>query len=153
MDGVSPSRWALALVSVPPTLLTIAWLTLLTVSWTTGEHPIWSATPRNLSEAAALRNAAAVVRFVEHGADPNRPGEVRRDLLRPQAQTLTPVEAAAGARDRDVLQVLIEMGAVFDAPLWQRAWCISNAADVRQLLEAYRPPGADDYCDPALYDY
>ena len=150
---MSPSRSAIVLVSVPPALVAVAWLTLLTVSWTTGEHPIWSATPRNLTEAVALRYGAAVVRFVEHGEDPNRAGEIRRDLLPTQAKTLTPVEAAAGARDRDMLVVLIELGAVFDAPLWQRAWCISNAADVRQLLETYRPPGADDYCDPALYDY
>ena len=152
MDGVSPPRWAIVLVSVPPALVTIAWLTLLTVSWTAGEHPIWSVTPRNLPEAAALRDGAAVVRFVERGEDPNRPGEIRRDLLPTEAKTLTPVEAAAGARDRAILQVLIELGAVFDAPLWQRTWCISNAAEVRQLLQAYRPPDADDYCDPALYD-
>ena len=153
MGSVSRSHWVVALVSAPPALVTLAWLTVLGVSWATSQHPIWTATPRNLTEAAALRDGAAIVRLVERGEHLDRPGEIRRDILSTQTRRLTPVEAAAGARDREILQLLIDLGAVFDALVWQGAWCISNAAPVRELLTVHRPAGAEDYCDPAIYDY
>ena len=142
-------RWLVALVAVPPIVVAVGWLVVLGVWWTTGEHPIWSMSPRNLPEAAAFRDGADVVRRVGRGEDPNAPGEIRPGILAGHALTLTPLEAAAGVREREMVQLLIELGAIFDAPLWHRAWCISDASSVREVLDAHRPAGAVDYCDPA----
>ena len=51
------------------------------------------------------------------------------------------IEAAAAARQREMVQVLLELGAAPDPAVWQRAYCISDADSVRELLRSSRPPG------------
>ena len=135
-----------ALVSIPPILLAIAWLAILAIAGITGRDPIWNLQPRNLSEAAAFRDTGAVVRRIEAGEDPNRPGEVRPGPILPESATLTPVEAAAASRHFEMVQLLIDLGASLDANVWQRAWCISDASEVRSVLASHRPAGAAENC-------
>jgi hypothetical protein len=128
------------------------WVALVAVSWTTGRHPVWNAVPGNLAEAAALRDAAAIVRFVDAGADPNRLDRLRRGLLPDGITEATPLEAAAAARERELMRLLLELGATFDARLWQRTWCISDDLAVRELLAQHRPPAADAACNSGSVD-
>jgi len=144
------SHWLVGLVSLPPILVVVGWLVVLTFWWSTGQHPIWRMQPGNLPEAAAFHDGADVVRRVARGEDPNVAGEIRAGILASHAMTLRPLEAAAAAREREMVELLLELGAIFDAPLWHRAWCISDASSVRDVLDAHRPPGASDYCDPAV---
>jgi hypothetical protein len=134
------------IVVAPVACTAIAWLTVLGVAAATGTHPIWDMTPRNLAEAAALRDPAAVVRFVETGSDVDKPGDVRARLVRDEAARLTPIEAAAAARESEMVQLLLDLGAAPDAPTWHRAFCISDADSVREVLQARRPPGASEGC-------
>ena len=136
--------WILA--AVPPLLTAVAWIVALTMTAATGTHPIWTLTPRNLAEAAAFRDGGAVVRFVQAGHDINEAGEVRGGVIRSETAVMTPVAAAAAARQREMLQVLLDLGATPDAHVWQRAYCISDADSVRDLLEANRPHDAADDC-------
>ena len=119
---------------------------MLAVAGITGQHPIWTVQPRNLAEAAAFRDGAAVVRRVEAHEDINRAEEVRARVVLPTAATLTPIEAAAATRERGMVQLLIDLGASLDAEVWQRAFCISDSDEVRELLAANRPSGAKDEC-------
>lgn len=135
-----------ALLSVPPILTFAGWMALLAVTAVTGRHPIWNLEPRNLPEAVAFRDAAAVVRRVERGENPNRAGEVRAGVVLPETASLTPVEVAAAARQGEMVQLLIGLGAAPDAIAWHRAWCISDASAVREVLEAHRPAGATWDC-------
>ena len=139
-------RYWWAVVSLPPVCVACAWLAVLAIAAGGGSHPIWNLTPRNPAEAAAFRDSAAVVRFVLSGSDLNAPGDVRGGVIGSQAAVLTPVEAAAAARQAEMLQVLIDLGASPDASVWQRAYCISDADSVREVLARYRPPGASEMC-------
>jgi hypothetical protein len=146
MDRITVGKiWLLA--AVPPLLTAVAWIGALAVTAVTGTHPIWTLTARNAAEAAAFRDAGAVVRFVKAGHDINAAGQVRGGIIRSDTALMTPVEAAAAARQREMLQVLLDLGATPDALVWQRAYCISDADSVRDLLEANRPPGATDDCE------
>ncbi len=130
-----------ALVSIPPILAAIAWLAVLAIAGITGRHPIWNFQPRNLAEAAAFRDTGAVVRRIEAGEDPNRPG-----VIRTESATLTPVEAAAASRHPEMVQLLFDLGVSLDANAWQRAWCISDEPGVRSVLALHRPAGAMEDC-------
>ena len=141
----STSRVAL-LVGLPPFCAAALWVSVLAVTGFTGQHPIWTIQPRNLAEAAAFRDGAAVVRRVEAHEDINRAEEVRARVVLPTAATLTPLEAAAATRERGMVQLLIDLGASLDAEVWQRAFCISDSGEVRDLLAAHRPSGARDEC-------
>jgi hypothetical protein len=146
MDRVTSREQLWLIVAAPVAGTAVVWLTVLAVAGVTGTHPIWNLTPRNLAEAAALQDPAAVVRFIESGSDVNQPGEVRARVVLDEAATLTPIEAAAAARERELVQLLLDMGASPDASAWHRAYCISNADSVREVLQSHRPPGAVEHC-------
>ncbi len=135
-----------ALVSVPPILAAIAWLAVLAIAGITDRHPIWTLQPRNVVEAVAFRDAGAVVRRIEAGEDPDRPGEVRPGVLGLEAVTLRPLETAAAVRQAEMVQLLLDLGASLDASVWQRAWCISDEPGVRSVLASHRPAGAAENC-------
>ena len=133
------------IVAAPPIAGAVAWLGVLIAS-AVAAHPIWPMEAANLSEAVALRDAAAVVRRVEAGEDVNQTAQVRARLVIDEAAVLTPLEAAAGARDEALAELLFDLGATPDADIWNRAFCISDADRVRSVLLAHRPPGAVDEC-------
>lgn len=134
------------LVALPPLLGAIVWLGTLAVTGATGTHPVWELQPRNMAEAAAFRDSGALVRFVESGEDPNRPGEVRGAVIFSAPAMLFPIEAAAASREVGMVQLLLELGASPNADAWQRTWCISDAQSVRELLALHRPEGALEEC-------
>ncbi|MDA1184531.1 MAG: hypothetical protein O2930_07805 [Acidobacteria bacterium] len=134
------------LVALPPVVGAIAWLGALALTGATGTHPVWNLQPRNIAEAAAFQDSGALVRMVNAGDDPDRPGEVRGGVILPAAATLAPIVAAAGSRELTMVQLLLDVGASLDANTWQRAWCISDADSVRELLTVHRPEGALAEC-------
>jgi len=146
MDRVTAANLLWILVAVPPVCTALAWIAALVVAGMTGTHPIWTLTPHNLAEAVALRDGAAAVRLVERGQDVNRPDTVRARLILDEMAILTPIEAAAGARDEAMAQLLFDLGASPDAAVWHRAFCISDADRVREVLRTHRPPGAVEDC-------
>ena len=137
-------RWLA--VMAPPVAGALLWLGVLAVSAATGRHPIWPLESRNMSEAMALRDAGDAVRRARDGEDVNTPGEVRARLVIDDAAIMTPLEAAAGSRDEVMVQLLFDLGAAPDAATWQRAFCISDADRVREILRAHMPPGAEEAC-------
>jgi len=142
---LTQSRLAL-LVALPPTCAAVVWAALLVISAVSGRHPLWDLQPRNLAEAAAFRDGAAVVRLLEQREDINRAGDVRAGVVFPEQAVLSPIEAAAASRQREMVQLVLDLGASPDAAVWQRAFCISDADEVRELLAQHRPPGARDEC-------
>jgi hypothetical protein len=140
-------RLTLALVSAPPICSVAVWLGLLATTAVTGTHPLWNVEARNLSEAAAFGDAGTVVRLAARGADPNRAAEIRGGIISDQPAVLAPIEAAAASRQREMVQLLLDVGATIDDPdLWQRAWCIAGDSTARELLSERQPAGGVAPC-------
>jgi hypothetical protein len=133
------------LIIVPVVALALAWLAVLGTAML-GEHPLWGLTPRNLAEAAAFRDGAAIVRGVSGGDDPAVAGEVRAGFLSSAAVTVTPLEAAAGGSREEIVRLLVALGVRPDAGAWTRAWCSTKAEGVRAELMPARPVGATTEC-------
>lgn len=107
----------------------------------------WKGGPLTLSEAAALRDAGEVVRQIASGADPNAAYPLRPGVL--AASTLTPLEAAVGARRPEIVQLLVLHGAKVDAAEWRRLNCFAiglGATDVVKALDGLAPQAADRSC-------
>jgi hypothetical protein len=68
--------------------------------------------PLNLSDAPALRDGGEVSRLPAEGHDPNSTCVVRRGFLRDHEMRLTPIEAARAAGRGEIVQVLVDAGAV-----------------------------------------
>jgi len=141
---MTPSARLACVVAVPPVCGAIVWL-ILVAAGITGLHPIWRLEPRNLTEAAAFRDPGAVVRFAEAGHDLNRPGDLRPGFV-DDVTTLTPIEAATATRQREMVLLLLDLGASLDAPAWERAICLASEQGVRELLESHRPAEAVERC-------
>jgi len=143
---MTPSTRFTLIVAAPPTGVALLWAAALAFTAITGTHPIWNLTPGNLAEAAILQDGAAVIRFVEQHQNINDMHVVRAGVMSRTPQTMTPIEAAAASREPEMVQLLIDLGATPDAAAWQRAFCISDADGVREVLAAHRPSGAVDAC-------
>ena len=75
---------------------------------------------------------------------------MRAEFLRNDPLIVTPLEAAVGADRVDMMEVLLENGAVLDAATWTRLMCFATAIEAdepRALLEQRRPDDASLACD------
>jgi hypothetical protein len=104
-------RLTAAIVAAPALLGAGAWLVMLLTAASTGTHPIWHVEAQSLAEAAALRDGPAIVRYIEDGADPDQPGNVRAHIVSDEPRAMTPLQAAVASRDRDIVQLVLDEGA------------------------------------------
>ena len=111
-----------------------------------GHHPMWPEWDLNLSEAAAVRDDAEVVRWIEQGQDSGNKLVVRSGLLFDYPVSLTPLEAAAAAGNANTINLLFRAGAVLEPEDWSRLRCEAERSDVVETLEAHRPSGAELRC-------
>ena len=75
---------------------------------------------------------------------------MRAELLRNDALVVTPLEAAVGIDRADIMEVLLDNGAVLDAMTWTRLMCFAasiEADEVVDFLEQRRPADAATACD------
>ena len=138
-----------AALAVPGTLLILATAGML-LGLPFGFDPLWRVESLTLAEAAALRDNGEVVRLIQGGEDPNKPGTVRAELLRNDAQVVTPLEAAVGIDRPDMVETLLENGAVLDAATWTHLMCFAASIEADEaigFLEQRRPPDASTACE------
>jgi len=140
-----PRPRVLTLVGAAPGVLFLVLTLVVVVGPAVGFDPLWYAEPVTLPEAAALRDNGEIVRLIQQGADPNAAGVVRAGLIKSNAITLTPLEAAVGIRRADTTALLLDRGATMDGAAWTRLVCFArqeHATDVEALLMTRRPPAA-----------
>jgi hypothetical protein len=106
-DARHPVLWAPALVPVALGLLSLA----LVLAGAFGKNPLWTEAELNLSEAAALRDQAAVLRRLAANDDIAARYLVRAGPIAGRDQWLTPVEAAIHEDRVEVLELLFANGA------------------------------------------
>lgn len=113
--------------------------------------PLWPIHDLTLSEAAALRDGAAVVRLVQFGKDPNTAWRVRAGILGPADRDLLPMEAAIGAKRLEIVELLLASGATIEPELRHRLTCLArirDAGDITEYLQRKAPAGwSPSACD------
>jgi hypothetical protein len=150
MDAAS-NRFArlLLICAAAPALAAVAVSAAIVVmAVTNGSPPFWRGGSLTLSEAAALHDQGELVRLIESGSDPNAVYPLRADVL--AVRSLTPLEAAVGARRAEMVELLMLHGAPADSNTWRRLHCFAmeaGAADVVQMLDRFRPVGSDASCE------
>ena len=136
------TRFGTIAAVVPATVLTV-WTMAVLVGATVGAHPIWRVEPVNLSEAAALRDQATVVKLIRDGEDPSARREVRADLLFNDRVELTALEAGIASHRSEIVDILMfSMRTPPDATEWNRLRCLADLEgdrDVIEVLNRYRP--------------
>jgi hypothetical protein len=110
-------------------------------------HPMWPRVELNLSEAAAVRDAAEIVRLVEASEDPNAAVEVRPGFLAEHAVRVTPLEAAVAVKDIEIARVLLVNGAAMDPDVWNHLRCAADGDEMTEFLDRRRPSGSTLRCD------
>ena len=119
-----------------------------------GAPPFWRGGSLTLSEAAALHDQGELVRLIDSGSDPNATYLLRPNVL--AFRSLTPLEAAVGARRAEMVDLLMLHGARIDGGMWRRLHCFAietGGADVVQTLDHFRPSGAEGSCEGVKSPY
>jgi hypothetical protein len=134
-------------VALPGTIVVLLSLgsALLALS---GTHPLWTPEGVNMSEAAALRDAATVVALLRAGESADERRAVRAGIVSRHQVSLTPLEAAIAARRPEVVEVILWAGPRLDDGAWRHARCLaalSSDEELGPVVERYRPAaiGAD----------
>lgn len=117
-------------VATGPLLAAAALSLFVVTAWALGGVPFAATPVLTLSEAAATRDAGEVLRLIEQdGADPNRPYPVRAGILRDEATSLLPLEAAVLSRRAEIVRLLLRHGAAVSAEEGRRLICVARAAN------------------------
>ena len=145
------TKWARAAIAGPPGVLVAANVLLMLLS-VAGRDPVWKREVINLSEAAALADAAEVSRLIAVGGDPLKPYWIRPRLI-PESYALgpatrnglemTPMQAAAAAGRAEIVDLLLDEGVPLSTSEWQTLAC-GSPPDVRAaLLRRHGNPALD----------
>src|ERR671919_925584 len=105
-----PASPVLETAIVAPHVVVFAAAVWLMFGWAIDRDPFWPAEALTLSEAAAVRDHAEVVRLIEEGHDPNRKWPVRAGLLDGDAHMMGPLEAAVRIRRLSLVELLMRSG-------------------------------------------
>lgn len=141
--------WLMGAAAAPGVLVVIIDAALLLFA-VVDHHPRWPDHRLNLTEAAAVRDNAEVVRLLGRGEDPNVRRPVRPGLLGNDGPVeVTPLEAAVSIRRPDLVDLLFEHGARPSPEQWVRLRCAAQDRgfdDIVAMLEARWPGGLAVTC-------
>ena len=138
--------WAL----VAPAVVVVSASAILAAAGFAGYMPLTAPPDLTLSEAAAIRDEAEVVRRIDEGANPNGSALVRRGMLSDGDYLLTPLEAAAASRHVEIVRLLLREGAEVNGANFQTLYCLAqevHADDIVVLLKEHTPAGSLSSCE------
>ena len=137
-------------VLTAPPLAAFALVAVFLTAEAMGLRP-FDAEPANLSEAAATGSAAAALRFIRAGANPNAPQTIAPGVLGSLPRTVNAIDAAILGRREEMITLLLKHGASeTDAA---RVRCLAGAVDFPEALKILGVPGeADPESGPEVDD-
>jgi hypothetical protein len=145
----SRQRWLITGAAGPSVVLAALEAVVLLIA-AVADHPRWPDTRLTLSEAAAVRDHAEVVRILEGGGIANARFPVRPGLLGNEAVIqATPLEAAISIRRAELVELLFEHGAGPSSADWLRLRCAAAALqydEIVAMLDARKPGDVDIRC-------
>ena len=100
--------------------------------------------PLNSAEAAALGNAAEVVRLVRAGADPAQVLPLRRHIIGESVQQATTLEAAMWSRRIQMIRLLESEGVLAEAAVRRDLACLARDLELPDIADHL---GADTQSD------
>ncbi len=130
----SASRAALVVwwaIAAPPLILAVA-LALLLIGVGPVRDRFWPLPALNLSEAATLTDAAALVEQLRNGANPDLVYPVRPPILSHEVR-VRPLEAAAASGRTEIAELLLDAGAHPDRDQIARIFCLAEESHSEQL--------------------
>ena len=137
--------WLPAVVALPG-LLAAAMALTSTAAAIVGRNPLWRTAELNLSEAAAVRDLATMVRLIRGGADPDARYRIRPDLLWAHESRLTPFEVALATGTPEVAEIWLRSRGPLEASVWIRAKCgarLDPGASIEPVVDQHRPADLD----------
>ena len=142
--------FALAVVLAAPALVWLAAAGAIVIAALIGYRALAAPADLTLSEAAAIRDEAEVLRQIGAGADPNIPSRVRPGLIGDPEYLMTSLEAATVAGHLEVLQLLVRNGATVNESNFPVLYCLaqeSDASDIVSFLQEHVPSGVVFECE------
>lgn len=145
MRAPAPLR-GVALVAGLPALVLAAATVVLSGLGLAGANPLWPRTEVTFSEAAAARDKASVMQWLDEGRDPYRRYRIRAGLLGEEALDLTPMEAAIRENRDEIVALLLERGSATANAAglcgWLRQAIERRSEAIPPILRAADPDGA-----------
>ena len=140
---------SVAVAVAAPALVWLVGAAVVLAATLGGYRALAAPTDLTMSEAAALRDGAEVLRQIQHGVDPNVAVRVRPGVVGDSEQVMTALEAAIAGRHVEIVELLAAHGASLDAARASALLCLARdreATDIIAFLEA-RAAGSDTRCD------
>jgi hypothetical protein len=138
------ARFGFAAVAVPIVVATLA-----AVGYGAAARTRWGSidtAPRNSAEAAAVGNAAALLRFIHSGDNPTRVHPLRPHIVSSRLLFATTLEAAVTSRRLEMVRLLDREGVIVGADDRLFLACLASdlhASDVADYLAPSRAPCAE----------
>jgi hypothetical protein len=132
------------LVPIGAASVAIAWVA---ASERVGAYPFAGLAPRNSAEAAALANAADLLRFVRSGEDPHTVYPVRPEVISSAILRATAVEAAMWSRQVEMIALLDREGFIREGGERASLACLAGDLRLEDIVKYLAPHGPGE-CPP-----
>jgi hypothetical protein len=132
----------LVLATLVPTVIGALLLIAFVVAELAGSAVFIYGPPQNLAEAAAIADAAAVLRRLRAGEDPSAMVIVRPEVISSSVTRVTALEASIWGREIELVKLLDREGAIDSS---QRTYlgCLSHGLRADAITEYLAPNGTD----------
>jgi hypothetical protein len=147
VDEVSEPRLprSLVLATVGPAVIGAILLMAFVVAELAGSSAFIHRSPQNLAEAAAVADAAAVLRRLRAGEDPSALVLVHPEVISSSVTRVNALEASIWGREIELVKLLDREGAI-DATQRTYLACLSQGLGADAITE-YLAPNGTDGCD------
>ena len=132
----------LVLATLVPTAIGVVLLIAFVAAELAGSTAFIYDPPQNLAEAAAIADAAAVLRRLRAGENPSAMLTVRPEVISSSVTLVTALEASIWGREIELVKLLDREGAI-DATQRSYLACLSQRLRADAITEYLAPNGPD----------